>query len=120
MLVFIDESGDPGFKFGEGSSRFFTIALTSPAALRNRGPVLEVLRRVLPATGTVLEIASGSGEHAVHFATALPQLSWQPSDIDADAMTVTAEAGIQLRAFAARISAPRPARLARSRRSPRR
>src|SRR4051794_10826094 len=62
-----------------------TAALTSPAALRNRGPILEVLRRVLPATGTVLEIASGSGEHAVHFAAALPQLSWQPSDPAEDA-----------------------------------
>jgi SAM-dependent methyltransferase len=63
-----------------------TAALTSPAALRNRGPILDVLRRVLPATGTVLEIASGSGEHAVHFAAALPQLSWQPSDVAEDAL----------------------------------
>ena len=46
-------------------------ALTSPAVARNREPILAVLRRVLPARGTVLEIASGSGEHAVHFATAL-------------------------------------------------
>jgi cyclopropane fatty-acyl-phospholipid synthase-like methyltransferase len=52
----------------------------APATLRNRDPILAVLRQVLPPTGTVLEIASGSGEHAVHFARELPQLSWQPSD----------------------------------------
>jgi hypothetical protein len=54
--------------------------LSSPAALRNRGPILDVLRAVLPGRGTVLEIASGSGEHIVHFAAALPALTWQPSD----------------------------------------
>ncbi|HEY7384777.1 MAG TPA: DUF938 domain-containing protein [Beijerinckiaceae bacterium] len=62
------------------------IALTSPAAARNRDPILAVLREVLPATGTVLEIASGTGEHAVHAAAALPGLAWQPSDIDDDAL----------------------------------
>jgi SAM-dependent methyltransferase len=60
--------------------------LTSPAVARNRDPILAVLRRVLPAQGTVLEIASGSGEHAVHFAAALPYLVWQPTDQDADAL----------------------------------
>jgi SAM-dependent methyltransferase len=60
-------------------------ALTSPAVARNREPILAVLRRVLPAHGTVLEIASGSGEHAVHFAAALPHLTWQPTDLDPDA-----------------------------------
>ncbi|MGU3359544.1 DUF938 domain-containing protein [Methylobacterium sp. M6A4_1b] len=55
-------------------------ALVAPAVARNRAAILAVLRDVLPETGTVLEIASGSGEHAVHFAAALPGLTWQPSD----------------------------------------
>jgi SAM-dependent methyltransferase len=57
---------------------------TSPSAARNRDPILDVLRRVLPASGLVLEIASGTGEHAVHFAANLPGVEWQPSDPDAD------------------------------------
>jgi hypothetical protein len=60
---------------------------SAPAAARNREPLLEVLRAVLPAAGapgTVLEIASGSGEHALHFADALPGLFFQPSDPDSE------------------------------------
>ena len=58
------------------------VALTAPAAERNKDPILAVLRRVLPETGLVLEIASGTGQHIVHFAAALPRLAWQPSDPD--------------------------------------
>ncbi|TSD89770.1 DUF938 domain-containing protein [Mycobacterium sp. KBS0706] len=57
----------------------------APAAARNRDPILAVLRGVLPRTGTVLEIASGSGEHVLHFARALPELVFQPSDPNPEA-----------------------------------
>lgn len=58
---------------------------SSPAALRNRDPILAVLKEWLPDSGRVLEIAAGTGEHAVHFAAACPQLEWQPSDPDPEA-----------------------------------
>lgn len=60
-------------------------ARSAPATARNREPLLQVLRQHLPAQGLVLEIASGTGEHAVYFATALPALRWQPTDADAEA-----------------------------------
>jgi hypothetical protein len=56
----------------------------APAADRNKGPILEVLRRWLPAQGAVVEIASGTGQHVAHFAKALPGLTWQPTELDAD------------------------------------
>ena len=58
---------------------------TSPSTLRNREPILAVLRRVLPGDALVLEIASGAGQHAVFFAAAMPGVTWQPSDLDPDA-----------------------------------
>jgi SAM-dependent methyltransferase len=57
----------------------------APAAERNRDAILAVLERVLPVKGIVLEIASGTGQHAVHCAAALPGIVWQPSDPDSDA-----------------------------------
>ncbi len=60
--------------------------LHAPATLRNRDAILAVLREALPSSGLVLEVASGSGEHAAYFAAALPGLDWQPSDPDPAAL----------------------------------
>jgi hypothetical protein len=59
---------------------------SAPAAIRNREPIAEVLRDWLPERGLVLEIASGTGEHAVHFARSFPDLEWQPSDVEPGAL----------------------------------
>ena len=64
----MSEASDPRFYF--------------PHVARNREAILQVLRRVLPPQGLVLEVASGSGEHAAYFAERLPSLIWQPSDLD--------------------------------------
>ena len=58
----------------------------SPAAERNRAPILAELQRLLPRTGSMLEIASGTGQHAAHFAAALPGWRWQPSDGEAESL----------------------------------
>lgn len=81
-----------------GDSRIF-----APAAQRNRQPILDVLARVLPGSGLVLEIASGTGEHAFWFAQHLRSLIWQPSDPDPAARRsiaahATTVAGSSLRA----------------------
>jgi hypothetical protein len=56
--------------------------LHSPAAERNRGPILAELQRLLPPSGKMLEIAAGTGQHAAHFAAAMPAWQWWPSDGD--------------------------------------
>jgi len=63
----------------------------APATLRNREAIAEVLGRELPASGTVLEIAAGSGEHAVFFAEAFAALTWLPSDPSPEALASIAE-----------------------------
>lgn len=59
---------------------------SAPAASRNMAPIEAVLRDWLPPSGLVLEVASGTGEHALAFARAFPSLVWQPSDPDGDAL----------------------------------
>lgn len=76
---------------------------TAPAADRNKAPILDVLRRALPPAGLVLEVASGTGQHAVHFAAAFPALDWQPSDPEP-----TARASIAAWAQAAQLPNLRP------------
>ncbi len=76
----------------------------APATTRNSQPLAEVLARELPASGTVLEIASGSGEHAVFMARRFPALDWQPSDRDAEAL-----ASVDAWAAEARLANLRPA-----------
>ncbi len=71
-----------------------------PHVARNREPIRDVLRRVLPPHGLVLEVASGSGEHAVYLAEQMPVLTWQPTDPDPQALASIAAhraaAGLQL------------------------
>ena len=59
---------------------------SAPAVQRNRDPIVEVLREWLPRRGLVLELASGTGEHAAYFAERFPDLDWQPSDVHQDAL----------------------------------
>ena len=58
--------------------------LSAPAALRNRAAITEALTAIAPANGRALEIASGTGEHIIRFAAAMPGLMWQPSDPNPD------------------------------------
>jgi SAM-dependent methyltransferase len=68
----------------------------SPAADRNKAPILEVLTRVLPPNAAVLEIASGTGQHAAHFAAAHPDWNWQPTDADPQALPCIATRSAEL------------------------
>jgi SAM-dependent methyltransferase len=76
---------------------------TAPSAERNKQPILEVLARVLPPSGLVLEIGSGTGQHVAHFAEALPGLTFQPSELD-----VERHASIAAWAAAGKLSNVRP------------
>jgi hypothetical protein len=60
----------------------------APATERNKEPILDVLRCVLPQPALVLEVASGLGQHGAHFARFLPHLVWQPSETDAESLGV--------------------------------
>jgi|SRR6185437_6596793 len=68
---------------------------SAPAALRNREPISQVLKEWLPKRGLVLEIASGTGEHAIYFAERFASLDWQPSDIHPDALASIAAWRVQ-------------------------
>ena len=74
-----------GDRFYEGPAA--GVRRSAPAALRNREPIAEVLAEWLPPAGLVLEIASGTGEHAIYFAERFPQFEWQPSDLHPDALS---------------------------------
>jgi SAM-dependent methyltransferase len=77
---------------------------TSAAAERNKQPILDELLRLLPATGKALEIASGTGQHIVHFAAATPGVRWQPTDRDStDFHSITARSAA---AAVANVAAP--------------
>ena len=76
----------------------------SEAAERNKAPILDILRRILPGEGVVVEIASGSGQHVAHFAAELPALIWQPSDAHSALLNV-----ITARALATGLKNIRPA-----------
>lgn len=71
----------------------------APSAERNRHDILPVLGEILPDEGTILEVASGTGQHAVHFAPHFPGATWQPSDVDPEALA-------SIRAWAAETDAP--------------
>jgi SAM-dependent methyltransferase len=80
-------SHSDGSRHRQPASRIQQTARSAPAAARNREPILRVLRDTIPRPAQVLEIASGTGEHAVWFSSALPELTWQPTDHDEEALS---------------------------------
>lgn len=73
--------------------------LASPSAERNREPIAEVLSQILPQSGLVLEVGSGTGEHAIHFAHVMRHLAWQPSEQDKDCLrSISAWAALEAQA----------------------
>jgi hypothetical protein len=70
----------------ENADRLGDARLVSPSADRNKGPIAKVLLRVLPESGCILEISSGTGQHVVHFARVMPHLAWQPTECDAECL----------------------------------
>ena len=82
----LDASAILGPEFPESVRKMSDDRQYAPATLRNRDFILDVLRDVLPVTGVILEIASGSGGNIVHFARNCPALVFQPSDSEPDAL----------------------------------
>jgi cyclopropane fatty-acyl-phospholipid synthase-like methyltransferase len=70
----------------ENAGRLDQARLVSPSAERNKGPVAEVLQRVLPESGCILEVSSGTGQHVVYFARVMPHLVWQPTEYDQECL----------------------------------
>jgi hypothetical protein len=70
----------------ENADRLDGVRLVSPSAERNKGPIAEVLQRVLPGNGCILEVSSGTGQHIVHFARVMPHLVWQPTERDRECL----------------------------------
>ena len=73
--------------------------LASPSAARNREPIANILSQVLPQSGLVLEVGSGTGEHTIHFARVMPHLTWQPSERERDCLrSISAWAAVEAQA----------------------
>jgi hypothetical protein len=81
----------PGSARGRYGETLTEGLLESPAAERNKGAILDAIRSRLPSAGVVLEIASGTAQHVVHFARAVPALTWQPTDADDQLRAAAAE-----------------------------
>src|SRR3989344_2654005 len=76
--------------FSRIASLEWPLKQSSPSCERNKDPILAVLKEVLPHSGLVLEIGSGTGQHAAYFASHLPQLTWQPTDLPSNFPSIRA------------------------------